>query len=254
MLGISISQKLFGSTSSQVGNANRSREVKSTSEERASNKTTLEEPQSNGTSELKQIVDDASFEIEQKRKDSFVSDFSDESFWISTEAEERLTKVIGNSVWQIASLQQPQRRSTDETKIFEGEIIPQISLGDYLCRLRKYINRLFPVNTSEWGVSPGMRSVVIALIYIDRLLEKRDAVKVTQYNIHRLCMAAVFVAAKYLEDDALPKNFLSNVAGVNKKQLAQIETTFCCKVEFDLRVTEEDFIQTYTMVSKQVLR
>ena len=249
MLSISLGERLFGSTAAFT------REAKSEDVGRTSVKTAVDEPQSSGLSE---VCLDVGYEteVEQKRKDSFVSDFSDHTFWISSEEEERLTQVVGGSVWQIACLERNQRRckSAEEGKVFEGEIVPHISLGDYLCRLRKYINRLFPLNSAEWGVSPGMRSVIIAMIYIDRLLEKPSGVRVTQFNIHRLCMAAVFVAAKYLEDDALPKGFLANVAGVSKKQLAQIETTFCCKIEFDLRVTEEDFVQTYTMISKQVLR
>lgn len=284
MLGISISNKLFGSASGrshrdhpqpvqgedQTQSQGQSEahvqetKVEFESSGRPTNKTTLEEPQSSGTKEIihSDAHSDCAYDLEQKRKDSIVSDYSSDtgSLWISSEDEERLAKTVGDSVWQIASLQKPQRRSMDETKIFEGEIVPQISLGDYLCRLRKYINRLFPANTkastqeTEWGVSPGMRSVIIALIYIDRLLEIPGGMNVSIYNIHRLSMAAVFVAAKYLEDDALPKRFLANVAGVSTKQLGQIETTFCCKIGFDLRVSEEEFIETYSMIAKQVLR
>lgn len=252
-MSLSFSDRLFGRSVEQ-NEIDQSRGAAENSESQlGKSQAKREEPQSSGTKNLEPILS-SPFEVEQKRRDSLTSELTDESFWLPDVEEEKLVKLVGSSIWQIA-LANPQKRRIDEGKIFEGETIPHISLGDYLCRLRKYINKLFPSSKSAvWTVTPGMRSVVMALIYVDRLVEKEKGIEITCYNIHRLCMAAVFIAAKYLEDDALPKSFLSNVAGLSKKQLAKIETAFCCQVEFDLRVTEEDFIQTYSMISRPIHR
>ena len=274
MFGIAIGDRLFGSAPSH-SHLSEIHESKDEPEQLASSaKTTLEEPQSSGTKAFNEsglIRTDTSYDLEQKRKDSIDSsednvdleqkredsivsdgtDIPEYSFWISRDEEEHLAQRVGDAIWHIASLENPQQRSMDEdeAKVFEGEIVPSIPLSDYLCRLCTYINRLIPNGPNDWGVSPGMRSVILALVYIDRLVNKPDAIKVNRYNVHRICMAAVFVAAKYQEDEALPRKFLANVAGVSMKQLAQIETTFCCKMEFDFWVTKEEFVQTYCMLT-----
>ena len=87
--------------------------------------------------------------------------------------------------------------------IFDLKKIPPISIEKYLNRIQKYTH----LEDS---------TLVIALIYIDRLLGN-NIIKLSMYNVHKILLTAVVLAIKYNEDEIHGNNYLSKILGVKSK-------------------------------------
>lgn len=74
----------------------------------------------------------------------------------------------------------------DVITIFHGSRAPSLSV-------RQYIDRIFKYS----GCSPSC--FVIAHVYVDRFLQNTEAY-LTYFNVHRLLITSVMVAAKFIDD------------------------------------------------------
>lgn len=118
---------------------------------------------------------------------------------------------------------------TQSKMVFSANSIPKISIKDYLIRIQTY---------TEIEKS----TLILSLVYIDRLCELTDLV-LTYYNIHRILFAAVLMAIKYNEDVFYDNLYYAEIAGVKFKELKQIEFTFVQMTDFKLYISPEKFIQ-----------
>ena len=109
--------------------------------------------------------------------------------------------------------------------IFSANIIPQISIYDYLKRIQTY-------------AFMEKSTLIISLIFIDKICEKSELI-LTYYNIHRILFAAVLLAIKYNEDFFYDNKYYSEIAGVKIKELKLIEYNFLVLVDFNLFVKSE---------------
>mmetsp|Transcript_13511 Transcript_13511/g.15396 ORF Transcript_13511/g.15396 Transcript_13511/m.15396 type:complete len:250 (-) Transcript_13511:856-1605(-) len=160
--------------------------------------------------------------------------------------EDKLIARLGESLNAIASRVCHQKSPRAP---FVGKSIPKISLVDYLKRMVRYLNEWQPKNSCD-SLSVGCRAMVMAMIYIDRICSKDDTFVLSRDNVHRVCMCAVLVATKFLEDEVFPNSFWSRVAGVGLAELNHLETSFCCHIDFDLWVTDEEFNKTFSVFSR----
>ena len=141
-----------------------------------------------------------------------------------------LLKIIAetlNSIIQEGN--KSQKKQKDHSPFFH-ENVPKISLFDYLLRIQKYSK----VEDS---------TLIIALIYIDRICKKKGIV-LSKNNIHRLLFTSILIAIKYNEDIICDILYYSKIAGVTKKELLVLEYEFMKFINFDLFVSNKIY-QTY---------
>jgi len=110
---------------------------------------------------------------------------------------------------------------------FSANESPQISILDYLYRIKKYSN--LENNT-----------LICSLIYIDKLCTLNETV-LTDLNIHRILFTAILLSIKYNEDLIYRMEFYAKIAGVSLKELQKLESEFLEKINFELFISEEDF-------------
>ena len=109
--------------------------------------------------------------------------------------------------------------------VFNADSIPNISIYDYLIRIQKYS-----------GIERS--SLIIALIYIDRICEIGH-LTLTYYNIHRILFVSIIMAIKYNEDSFYDNKYYSEIAGIPLKELNMLENTFVEMCHFKLFVFDE---------------
>ena len=137
------------------------------------------------------------------------------------EISEILTSIIQNN--------RKNRNGKKDNSPFVHEHAPKISIFDYLLRIQKYSN----IENS---------SFIIALIYIDRICTKKGII-LTKYNIHRILFTAILIAAKYNEDIIYDNLYYSKIAGVEIKELLDLENAFLNYIDFELFISNDIYKQ-----------
>ena len=141
-----------------------------------------------------------------------------------------LLKIISESLYSIIEEGNKSKKIQKDHSPFAHEHAPKISIFDYLLRIQKY---------SEVEDS----TLIIALIYIDRIC-KKNGIVLSKYNIHRLLFTSILIAIKYNEDIICDNLYYSKIAGVTKKELQVLEYEFLKIIDFDLFVSNKIY-QTY---------
>ena len=118
-------------------------------------------------------------------------------------------------------------------QVFSSNIIPNISIKDYLIRIQTYSN----IEKS---------TLIISLIYIDRFCSKAK-VTLNYYNIHRILFSAILISIKYNEDNFYDNKYYSQIAGVKLKELKVLEYNFIKMLNCELYVDKAiyDKYQSY---------
>ena len=111
--------------------------------------------------------------------------------------------------------------------IFSAKDPPQISILDYLNRI-KYYSQI------------ENNTLICSLLYIDKLCTSNEIV-LTELNIHRILFTAILLSLKYNEDLIYKMDYYSKIAGVSLKELKKLEFEFVSKINFELYINEKDF-------------
>jgi hypothetical protein len=141
-----------------------------------------------------------------------------------------ILKIISESLNSIIEEGSKSKKIKKDHSHFAHKHVPKISLFDYLLRIQNYSK----VEDS---------TLIIALIYIDRICKKKGIV-LSKYNIHRLLFTSILIAIKYNEDIICDNLYYSKIAGVTKKELQVLEYEFMKIIDFDLFVSNKIY-QTY---------
>mmetsp|Transcript_21891 Transcript_21891/g.33415 ORF Transcript_21891/g.33415 Transcript_21891/m.33415 type:complete len:423 (+) Transcript_21891:712-1980(+) len=104
---------------------------------------------------------------------------------------------------------------------------PAIGICQYLERINKY-------------ASCSSECFVLALIYIDRLIQRNNFV-LTELNVHRVVITAVLLAAKFFDDAYYNNAYYAKVGGVLVSEMNSLEVEFLFRINFSLRVVPEVF-------------
>ena len=123
----------------------------------------------------------------------------------------------------------------ESEKIFYHPKVPEISIYDYLYRIKKYSS----IEDS---------TLIISLIYIDRVCKNKGII-LTKYNIHRILFSAIYTALKFNEDILYKNSFYAEIGGISIKELINLENAFIKLIDFKLFVSEEIF-QSYSRYLK----
>ncbi|GAB2287335.1 Cyclin-P3-1 [Dionaea muscipula] len=122
--------------------------------------------------------------------------------------------------------------------IFHGSRAPSLSMRRYIERISKYAN-----------CSPSC--FVVALIYMDRYTQRTNC-SLTSLNVHRLLIASVMVAAKFLDGSMCYNNaYYARVGGVSTQELNKLEMELLSSLDFRLHVTVDTFRQYCLQLEKE---
>ena len=113
---------------------------------------------------------------------------------------------------------------------FSSNLIPNISLEDYLIRIQMYTNM-------------EKSSLIISLILIDRVCQKSN-LTLTYYNIHRILFSSILISIKYNEDSYYDNKYYAEIAGVKLKELKSIEYSFVDLLNFNIFI-KDDIYEKY---------
>lgn len=113
---------------------------------------------------------------------------------------------------------------------FDAVRCPVISVRDYLHRLHSY----FACSTECF---------VLALIYVDRLVQRQPQFQLSHLNVHRVVLAALTIAAKFLDDRYYSNDYYGRVGGVRVKELNALEMRMLDLLKWRLIVTPEEYCQ-----------
>jgi len=112
-------------------------------------------------------------------------------------------------------------KKTEVTK-YHALKAPGITIQQYLYRIHKY-------------TLVSTESFVLALIYIDRLIQRNNFV-LSELNVHRVVITAVLIAAKFFDDHYYNNQYFSRVGGVLLSEMNSLEVDFLFRVNFSLHV------------------
>jgi len=110
---------------------------------------------------------------------------------------------------------------------------PAISIKDYLQRVAKY-------------AACSGECFVLALVYIDRIIQSNPTFVVNSLNIHRLLITSIMLAAKFFDDQYFNNSYYSKVGGVPCNEINSLEVEFLFMCNFTLFVTTDTYSQYYT--------
>jgi hypothetical protein len=133
-----------------------------------------------------------------------------------------------------------------DSSSFYGPGPPSISLEEYIYRLIKGLNGAH--DDESLLNSIGVRSVLIGLIYINRL----NDFSYDSMNVHRIVMVATFIAVKYLEDDHLSNKSLAKLAGIPIEELNELEVKFCVKSFFNFTISASELESIQKILTKDL--
>ncbi|KAF5188323.1 Cyclin-u4-1 [Thalictrum thalictroides] len=146
-----------------------------------------------------------------------------------------LEKVSETNDLNYQLLQQPQKIS-----VFHGLTRPTISIQNYLERIFKYAN-----------CSPSC--FVVAYVYLDRFAQKQPSLPINSFNVHRLLITSVMVAAKFMDDMYYNNAYYAKVGGISITEMNYLEVDFLFGLSFHLNVTPNTFHTYCSYLQREML-
>jgi hypothetical protein len=161
--------------------------------------------------------------------------------------EDKSEKSLNTLVNEIAGLIEEiieknkvaQQKKSETSKLFEGRKTTSVSVKRYVNRLLKYFNN-----------EPS--SLVICLIYLDRLCEMAD-IKLSIENFHRIFLVSLVISIKYNEDKYFSNGFYAQIGGITLADFNDLESIFVNFLEFFLFV-EEGIFNKYVSYLKNLIK
>ncbi|XP_050153502.1 cyclin-U4-1-like [Malus sylvestris] len=130
---------------------------------------------------------------------------------------------------------QPQKIS-----LFHGLTRPTISIQSYLERIFKYAN-----------CSPSC--LIVAYVYLDRFSQRQPSLPINSFNVHRLLITSVLVAAKFMDDMYYNNAYYAKVGGISTIEMNFLEVDFLFGLSFDLNVTPTTFTTHCSYLQREML-
>ncbi|KAA8515828.1 hypothetical protein F0562_018561 [Nyssa sinensis] len=129
---------------------------------------------------------------------------------------------------------------TQKISVFHGLSRPTISIQTYLERIFKYAN-----------CSPSC--FIVAYAYLDRFAQRQPALPINSFNVHRLLITSVMVAAKFMDDMYYNNAYYAKVGGISTTEMNFLEVDFLFGLGFHLNVTPTTFHTYYSYLQREML-
>ena len=158
-----------------------------------------------------------------------------------------------------------QGKSSADDDVFAGQRIPKVDIGVYLWRIVYYLNKYPAVEPTFFAesakalaaevevesskvpfkeaeaMSRGLRCLLLALLYIDRVSERHAEFIITPLTVHRVLLTAMLVAIKFTDDHPIGVDVFARLGGVQRKSMRLMELQFCSLIGFDFNISEPEF-------------
>ena len=82
---------------------------------------------------------------------------------------------------------------------------------------------------------------VVGLLYLQRLKQRVQTLRLTSNNLQRLLLTSVMVAAKFLDDMYFSNKHWAQIGGLSLKEVNALEMIFLFRLNFDLQMTRETY-------------
>jgi hypothetical protein len=134
-------------------------------------------------------------------------------------------------------------------KLFDGANPPKITLASYLQRMVYYLGGIAE-NERKCGVDENVHSdlavryILTSLLYMERL-QAKTGMKITLYNVHRLLITGIMIAAKVLDDFQPHQKYFADLGGVSAAELTRLEAAFLQLCDYNVNVNPEIFAAKY---------
>ncbi|KAB2068937.1 Cyclin-U4-1 -like protein [Gossypium arboreum] len=156
--------------------------------------------------------------------------------------------VMSNLITFLSSLIQNVAESNDlncgfqaqKISVFHGLTSPTISIQSYLHRIYKYAN-----------CSPSC--FIVAYVYLDRFAQRQPSLPINSFNVHRLLITSVMVAAKFMDDMYYNNAFYAKVGGISTTEMNFLEVDFLFGLGFHLNVNLKTFHTYYSYLQRQMM-
>lgn len=168
--------------------------------------------------------------------------------------------VFGDMLKQISLACSSSKAEKNVTiGVFQGNAIPKVGLEVYLWRVVYYLNKFPAVEATFFAeseeelaaevkafrasdeMSRGLRCLLLALSYIDRISQKHQEFHITSYTLHRIVLTAMLVAIKFTDDHPIGVDVFARLGGVQNKDMKKMELQFCSLIGFDFHISEAEF-------------
>mmetsp|Transcript_3035 Transcript_3035/g.10468 ORF Transcript_3035/g.10468 Transcript_3035/m.10468 type:complete len:232 (-) Transcript_3035:115-810(-) len=123
------------------------------------------------------------------------------------------------------SLRSTVERIQSPLGAFESSEVPGISLGEYVQRFYKYSNC-------------SLSCFAIAHVYLKRIAERHF---ISRGNVHRLVLASLVGALKFVDDSFYKQSFYAQIGGISTEELNALEREFLGVMEYRLFVGPDTF-------------
>ncbi|XP_022895770.1 cyclin-U4-1-like [Olea europaea var. sylvestris] len=129
---------------------------------------------------------------------------------------------------------------TQKISVFHGLTRPTISIQTYLDRIFKYAN-----------CSPCC--YVAAYVYLDRFTQCQPALPINSFNVHRLLITSVMVAAKFMDDKYYNNAYYAKVGGISTTEMNFLEVDFLFGLGFNLNVKPNTFYAYCSYLQREMM-
>jgi len=136
-----------------------------------------------------------------------------------------LTQMVARNDKMLAS-QNPG--SPANVTVFHAVKPPTIGLRKYLERIERYA-----------GCSN--ECYIIALVYVDTIIQRNKSFVISSLNIHRLLITSIMLAAKFYDDIYYNNAYYAKIGGVPCHEINNLELEFLFMINFTLNVPLEVF-------------
>ncbi|CAK9167096.1 unnamed protein product [Ilex paraguariensis] len=153
----------------------------------------------------------------------------------------KLITFLSSLLQRVAESNDLNRRfQTQKISVFHGLTRPTISIQSYLDRIFKYAN-----------CSPSC--FIVAYVYLDRFTQRQPALPINSFNVHRLLITSVMVAAKFMDDMYYNNAFYAKVGGISTTEMNFLEVDFLFGLGFHLNVTPNSFHTYCSYLQREML-
>ena len=163
----------------------------------------------------------SSIELETSIKS--INDIQEEEVEIS-ERLKQISKSISIILKKIIEINS-KKNDNLTNDIFNTISIPEISIYDYIIRIISYSNC-------------DENILISSLVYFDKIGKIK---KITYSNVYKILFTSILLSLKYNEDEIFNNDYYSEIAGVSKKELKQMEYEYFALLNFNLHIKQELF-------------
>lgn len=151
--------------------------------------------------------------------------------------ESSLVPVLSYILTKMVERNDKLPRINFKRTVFHADKAPLISLPRYLERVLSYA----PCSNSCF---------IIALIYIDRIIQTHSDFILNSLSVHRVLITSVMLATKFFDDETFNNLYYARVGGLQVSELNQLEQKFLLLIDFSLTIQAEVFERYRCELSK----